>query len=76
MASDAVNRLTTALAQIDQRILDLTLSLNPDHSEAGRSVSTGALLQTLTDARDKIYQQLTIETQRQDGPFEIKSYGV
>lgn len=67
-----LERLITARDNLDARIVDLTGSLNPDHSEAGRSVQLSGYLDTLMRQRDLIDKLI----QRAGGPAEVRTYGV
>lgn len=71
MATNLEN-LQTAKAQIISRIVELTASLNPDHSEAGRSVSLASYLDTLNRQLDMVNKQIQIA----EGPGESRSQAV
>lgn len=70
MASRAEN-LDAIIDQTVARIKEVTASQNPDYSVAGRSISKGAYLATLTDQLFKLEQA----RQRADGPFEVRTVG-
>lgn len=65
-------KLTAALNQLDDRILEVTASSQPDYSENGRSVSKGTYLQQLMDARARLNELIA----QSSGPYEIRSQAV
>jgi len=52
------NTIAQNIAQIDARIAELTLQLNPDTSTPDANFALGTLLAQLTEAREKLRKAL------------------
>lgn len=71
MATVAQN-LQTAYEQVAARLVEVTVSANPDYSIAGRSISKGAYLSQLTQQLAELKKAIAMES----GPFEVRSRGI
>jgi len=65
--------------QIDEvaaLIADLLANPKPDYSIGGKSVSWGAYLGQLLQSQKDLMDQLQIANLIDNGPFEVRSYGM
>jgi hypothetical protein len=67
----ALEQADTIIAQLQERIVEVTLSAKPDYSIDGESISRGAYLGQLHDALEK---QMNLR-RKLGGPFCIRSRG-
>lgn len=71
MATLAEN-LATSIAQVGERIVEVTASANPDYTVGGRTISKGTYLTQLVAQLELLKQA----QQRAGGPFVVTSRGV